>query len=100
MEEIYAGPDLTHSLDVPGSVRDEGVTPGDLDRPRTQGRSHRRSVCLVLGDNIFYGQGLAAVLQRCAGLDQGGVVFGYKVRDPERYGVLELVANHSVISIE
>lgn len=58
------------------------------------------SVCLVLGDNIFYGQGLATVLQRCAGLDSGGVVFGYKVRDPERYGVVEFDANHKVISIE
>ncbi len=57
-------------------------------------------VCLVLGDNIFYGQGLAAVLQRCAGLAQGGVVFGYKVRDPERYGVVEFDANQKAISIE
>jgi glucose-1-phosphate thymidylyltransferase len=57
-------------------------------------------VCLVLGDNIFYGQGLARVLQRCAQLDQGGVVFGYKVRDPERYGVVEFDAGKKVISIE
>jgi glucose-1-phosphate thymidylyltransferase len=58
------------------------------------------SVCLVLGDNIFYGQGLATVLQRCAGLDEGGVVFGYKVRDPQRYGVVEFDAARNVISIE
>ena len=57
-------------------------------------------VCLVLGDNIFYGQGLARVLQRCAQLDHGGVVFGYKVRDPERYGVVEFDAGKKVISIE
>lgn len=57
-------------------------------------------VCLVLGDNIFYGQGLARVLQRCARLDKGGVVFGYKVRDPERYGVVEFDADRKVISIE
>ena len=58
------------------------------------------SVCLVLGDNIFYGQGLATVLQRCAGLTEGGIVFGYKVRDPQRYGVVEFDAAKNVISIE
>ncbi|KAF0232894.1 MAG: glucose-1-phosphate [Desulfovibrionaceae bacterium] len=57
-------------------------------------------VCLVLGDNIFYGQGMAKVLQRCAQIDQGGVVFGYKVRDPERYGVVEFDQDKNVISIE
>lgn len=58
------------------------------------------SVCLVLGDNIFYGQGLAGVLQRCAKLEKGGIVFGYKVRDPHRYGVVEFDAAKNVISIE
>jgi glucose-1-phosphate thymidylyltransferase len=58
------------------------------------------TVCLVLGDNIFYGQGLATVLQRCAGLSEGGIVFGYKVRDPHRYGVVEFDAAKNVISIE
>ena len=57
-------------------------------------------VCLVLGDNIFYGQGMPRVLQRCAQLDQGGVVFGYKVRDPDRYGVVEFDKDKNVISIE
>ncbi|EHJ47889.1 glucose-1-phosphate thymidylyltransferase [Solidesulfovibrio carbinoliphilus subsp. oakridgensis] len=58
------------------------------------------SVCLVLGDNIFYGQGLASVLQRCAKLTEGGIVFGYKVRDPHRYGVVEFDDAKNVISIE
>lgn len=58
------------------------------------------SVCLVLGDNIFYGQGLANILQRAATLTQGGIIFGYKVRDPERYGVVEFDAQRRVISIE
>ena len=57
-------------------------------------------VCLVLGDNIFYGQGLARVLQRCAQLDKGGIVFGYKVRDPERYGVVEFGPDKRAISIQ
>ncbi|THB70149.1 MAG: glucose-1-phosphate thymidylyltransferase, partial [Desulfovibrio sp.] len=58
------------------------------------------SVCLVLGDNIFYGQGLSPLLQRCTALDTGGIVFGYKVRDPERYGVVEFDADNTVLSIE
>ncbi len=58
------------------------------------------SVCLVLGDNIFYGQGLSVLLQTCARLTTGGIVFGYKVRDPQRYGVVEFDALHNVISIE
>ena len=58
------------------------------------------TVCLVLGDNIFYGQGLASILQRSAQVREGGVVFGYKVRDPERYGVVEFDHNKNVISIE
>lgn len=58
------------------------------------------SVCLVLGDNIFYGQGLSVLLQTCARLTTGGIIFGYKVRDPQRYGVVEFDALHNVISIE
>jgi glucose-1-phosphate thymidylyltransferase len=58
------------------------------------------SVCLVLGDNIFHGHGLAEILRRSAKLQSGGIVFGYKVRDPKRYGVVEFDASHRVISIE
>ncbi len=58
------------------------------------------SVCLVLGDNIFYGHGLAKTLQRCATLDKGAVVFGYYVRDPERYGVVSFDKAGNAIDIE
>lgn len=59
--------------------------------------------CLVLGDNIFYGQGLTEMLQRAHGrvLDSGGAtVFGYRVNDPQRYGVIEYDATGKVLSIE
>lgn len=58
--------------------------------------------CLVLGDNIFYGTGLAEMLRSAAAEASGGgaVVFGYKVRDPERYGVVEFDDAGKVISIE
>lgn len=57
-------------------------------------------VCLVLGDNLFYGHGLSGVLEQSARLTEGGVVFGYKVRDPERYGVVEFGPDRKVLSIE
>lgn len=57
-------------------------------------------VCLVLGDNIFYGQGLSHLLHGCTELERGGIVFGYEVRDPERYGVVEFDEVNNVLSIE
>lgn len=54
---------------------------------------------LVLGDNIFYGEGFGTILQRAAGRDTGATVFGYWVADPERYGVLDLAADKSVKGI-
>ena len=58
------------------------------------------SVCLVLGDNIFYGHDFRRVLRRCSALTEGGIVFGYPVRDPERYGVVEFDRDMRVIGIE
>ena len=56
--------------------------------------------CLVLGDNIFFGQGLGRLLQQAAHKATGATVFGYWVRDPERYGVAEFDADGQVISLE
>lgn len=58
------------------------------------------SVCLVLGDNIFYGHGFGSTLQDCAKLKDGATVFGYYVKDPQRYGVVEFDRNGKAISIE
>ena len=58
------------------------------------------SVCLILGDNIYYGSGLAKMLQRAAVKDKGATVFGYHVQDPERFGVVEFDENMRAISIE
>jgi len=58
------------------------------------------SVCLVLGDNIFFGHGFQKILKRVADLEHGGVVFGYWVHDPERYGVIEFNDQKRAISIE
>lgn len=58
------------------------------------------SVCLVLGDNIFFGQGFSPKLKSVAQQNQGATVFGYQVMDPERFGVVEFDQNNKVISIE
>jgi glucose-1-phosphate thymidylyltransferase len=60
----------------------------------------RDSVSLVLGDNIFYGHGFPEQLQRAAAQQAGATVFGYYVKDPERYGVVELDANNRALSLE
>ena len=63
------------------------------------------SVALILGDNIFYGHGFTAILNKYSSLDEGAVIFGYRVKDPERFGVIEFEGDPSsseckVISIE
>ena len=58
------------------------------------------SVCLILGDNIFYGHGFTPLLKEAASLKEGALVFGYQVKDPERFGVVEFDDNKNVISIE
>jgi glucose-1-phosphate thymidylyltransferase len=58
------------------------------------------NVCLILGDNIFYGYNFRSILEDAAGLKDGSVVFGYYVTDPERYGVVEFDNTGKVISIE
>jgi glucose-1-phosphate thymidylyltransferase len=57
-------------------------------------------VCLILGDNMFFGNSLGGILKRSVKTDSGAVIFGYWVSDPERYGVVEFDANHRVLSIE
>ena len=58
------------------------------------------TVCMILGDNIFYGHGFGSILKKTASLNDGAVVFGYYVNDPERYGVVEFNDRGKVISLE
>ena len=58
------------------------------------------NVCLVLGDNIFYGQGFTSMLKQALARKHGATVFGYQVKDPERFGVVEFDQNKCAISLE
>ncbi|MBB1474339.1 glucose-1-phosphate thymidylyltransferase RfbA [Shewanella sp. SG41-3] len=58
------------------------------------------SVCLVLGDNIFYGQSFSTTLKNAANREEGATVFGYQVKDPERFGVVEFDKDMKAVSIE
>ena len=57
-------------------------------------------VCLILGDNILYGEGIISLLQSCASLKEGAIIFGYKVNDPQRYGIVEFDSEGTVLSLE
>jgi len=57
-------------------------------------------VCLILGDNIFYGYGLSGILEKAGKLTEGALVFGYYVKDPERYGIVEFNGKREAVSIE
>jgi glucose-1-phosphate thymidylyltransferase len=76
--------------------------PGGLAQAFLIGRQFvgNDSVTLILGDNIFYGQGFQAMLDRACGQDQGATVFAYPVKDPQRYGVVEFDSQKQVLSLE
>src|SRR5512144_2961344 len=80
------GSDLGLTLRYAIQPRPEGLAQAFIIGREFVGDDH---VALVLGDNIFYGQGLQAMLGRAVGRERGATVFAYNVRDPERYGVVE-----------
>jgi glucose-1-phosphate thymidylyltransferase len=87
-----------------------GITLDYALQPNPEGLAHAFIVgrdfvgedncCLILGDNIFYGEGLEDLVTRAAALDKGAIVFGYQVSDPERYGVVAFDDGGRAISIE
>ncbi|MEO0952807.1 MAG: sugar phosphate nucleotidyltransferase, partial [Pseudomonadota bacterium] len=77
-------------------------SPDGLAQAFLIGESHigDDSVCLVLGDNIFYGQGFTPMLRDAAARNSGATVFGYQVQNPQAFGVVEFDADRKVLSIE
>lgn len=102
--------DLPRFQELLGSGEQFGVTFSYAEQPRPEGLAQAFVIgesfiagdpsCLVLGDNLFYGSNFAVTVQQAATLTDGGVIFAYYVRDPERYGVVEFDANGKAISIE
>jgi len=102
--------DLPRFQDLLGTGEQWGVRFAYAQQPKPEGIAQAfvigadfigaEPVCLVLGDNLFFGHGLPEVLRRAAGLERGGLVFGYPVKDPERYGVVEFSPDGKVLSIE
>jgi glucose-1-phosphate thymidylyltransferase len=102
--------DLPRFQHVLGDGAQLGITLRYAAQPRPEGLAQafvigaehvgEDPVALILGDNLFYGDGLAKRLQEVAQLDKGARIFGYAVKDPERYGVVELDGKGRPISIE
>ncbi|MBF0549567.1 MAG: glucose-1-phosphate thymidylyltransferase RfbA [Deltaproteobacteria bacterium] len=102
--------DLPRFQDLLGSGEQWGIALSYAEQPRPEGLAQAfiigrefigsNRVCLILGDNIFFGPGFSALVQRACAITTGGVIFGYRVNDPERYGVVEFDAEGRAISIE
>ncbi|NJB68254.1 glucose-1-phosphate thymidylyltransferase [Desulfobaculum xiamenense] len=102
--------DLPRFRDIFGDGSQLGLKISYKEQPKPEGIAQAfilaedfidgEPVSLILGDNIFYGHGLSVTLRACAQLERGGIIFGYKVRDPERYGVVEFDELQNVVSIE
>ena len=102
--------DLPRFQDLLGDGSQWGIRISHAAQPRPEGLAQAFLIgkefigndhaCLILGDNIFYGHGFQQILRRAAQIEDGAMIFGYWVRDPERYGVVEFDPSGKVLSIE
>ncbi|MBL7663857.1 MAG: glucose-1-phosphate thymidylyltransferase RfbA [Bacteriovoracaceae bacterium] len=94
---LGAGSDFGIEIEYKVQPRPDGLAQAFILGEEFIGKDN---VCLVLGDNIFYGQGFTPILQRAIQRKKGATIFGYPVKDPERFGVVEFDENQKVLSIE
>jgi len=102
--------DLPQFRDLLGDGSQWGISLEYAEQPRPEGLAQAFIIgkefvnggpaCLILGDNIFYGHGLISSLLEANTGEEGATIFGYYVRDPQRYGVIEFDDSHNVVSIE
>lgn len=102
--------DLPRFKDLFGNGSQLGLSFSYAEQPKPEGLAQAfvigrefigdDTVCLILGDNLFYGEGLSNILARASSLKEGGIIFGYPVKDPERYGVVDFNSDGKVIGIE
>lgn len=102
--------DLPRFSELFGNGSDLGLNISYAEQPHPEGLAQAfligkefigdDSVCLVLGDNIFFGHGFGDIVQRCSRLTDGGIIFGYLVKNPQRYGVVAFDSDKNVIGIE
>ena len=102
--------DLPKFRELFGNGQEIGLNISYKEQPKPEGIAQafiigeefigKDSVCLILGDNIFYGHSLSTTLQKMASLRNGAYIFGYWVSDPQRYGIVEFNEANEVISIE
>jgi glucose-1-phosphate thymidylyltransferase len=102
--------DLPGFKDLLGDGKSLGLNFSYLEQPSPEGLAQAfilgekfivdDAVCMILGDNIFYGHGFGEILLKTSELKKGACIFGYYVTDPERYGVVEFDKNKKVLSIE
>ncbi|CYW40063.1 glucose-1-phosphate thymidylyltransferase [Streptococcus suis] len=102
--------DLPRFKDMLGDGSELGISLSYAEQPSPDGLAQafiigeefigEDNVALILGDNIYHGNGLTKMLQRAASKEKGATVFGYQVKDPERFGVVEFDADMNAISIE
>lgn len=102
--------DLPHFQELFGDGSQLGLSISYAEQPKPEGLAQAfiigksfigsDPVSLILGDNIFFGPGFSSILRSSARITSGGLIFGYLVKDPERYGVVEFDQNNQVIGIE
>src|SRR5680860_755028 len=105
---ISTSQDLPKFRELFGGGREIGLNISYKEQPKPEGIAQafiigedfigKDSVCLILGDNIFYGHNLSMTLRKMAGIKEGAYIFGYWVSDPQRYGIVEFNEDNEVIS--